>query len=216
MSKQHLLFSIPRTCWTWLQHWIGPVLQLPPSRGTAVAKEIAGRARAKAVKKCIVWKAVGSSLFFLPRLTLDFILKSTCRFWDGTILWVSENGNERSCHFDIPVSRLFRNTSDAALWQHIVFICAGWSQDLNCLLHLHRVLGSNSTGREILYTRRRFRRRLFSSVKLYTLESVVMVLRFIFFSCVLTISPYVQNNCLDPHLARGHFTTSGDNAVTVF
>ena len=148
MSKQHLLFSIPRTCWTWLQHWIGPVLQLPPSRGTAVAKEIAGRARAKAVKKCIVWKAVGSSLFFLPRLTLDFILKSTCRFWDGTILWASENGNERSCHFDIPVSRLFRNTSDAALWQHIVFICAGWSQDLNCLLHLHRVLRSNSTGRE--------------------------------------------------------------------
>ena len=31
-----------------------PVLQLPPSRGTAVAKEMAGRARAKAVKKCIV------------------------------------------------------------------------------------------------------------------------------------------------------------------
>ena len=51
------------------------------------------------------------------------------------------------------------------------------------------------------------------------IEFVVMVLRFIFFSCVVTIfifSPYVRNNCLNLHLARGHSTTSGDNAVTVF
>ena len=72
--------------------------------------------------------------------------------------------------FDIPVSRLFRNTSDAALWQHIVFIV---QDDHRIWIAYSIFIGFWEAIRpavKILYTRRRFRRRLFSSVKLDTLD----------------------------------------------
>ena len=100
---------------------------------------------------------------------------------------------------------------------HCIY-CAGWSQDLNCLLHLHRVLGSNSTGREnSLHTE------TISTAPVLFCETWHPWLN-LWSWCwdsfssraYLPSSPYVQSNCLDAHLARGHSTTSGDNAVTVF
>jgi len=89
-----------RTCWTWLQHWMGPVLQFPPSRGMVVARETAGRARVKTVEKCIVWKVyrkcietVGLSLFFL--LVVFLLLYSNPSVYpkiEWSYLWPLNNG----------------------------------------------------------------------------------------------------------------------------
>ena len=119
--------------------------------------------------------------------------------------------------FDIPVSRLFRNTSDAALWQHIVFMCR--------MITGFELLTPSSSGfgKQFDLPWNSLHTETISTAPVLFCETWHPWLN-LWSWCwdsfssraYLPSSPYVQSNCLDAHLARGHSTTSGDNAATVF
>ena len=170
---------------------------------------MAGRARAKAVEKCIGWKVFGSSLFFLFRRTLGLILKSTWIEW-SYLCPLSKWKWKWKCISSCRHSRF--STVQEQEWYGFVAT--------NCV-HLYRIWIADCIFIgiwEAIRPTAKFLRREddFDSACSLLWHCMSLNLWPWCWDSLSSSAYHLHFLCLDSHLAWGYSTTSGDNAVTGF